>query len=254
MVVKNYFDEDGELNYYVFQPLFKYLEVVHISNITYILSWKSRGLHDTKIKAMTTNNYVLNPRINIYDMGKIKKKFNGRFLNQFPPTISHRNVVNMYTVYEITSDYKDINYPTLENCLCGSVKLTKNADIDKYGYFGYGIGFDTETGKNVIIFGVDMSSLSKVDKRKKDILILGKGPAQGLEHTLSAEKLYLVNFTKKNTKFCLSLHCNGANSYLFLNGTKIIKFKAKDSEIVPYSLCLGNISKDWTNDNMKKKI
>ena len=57
---------------------------------------------------------------------------------------------------------------------------------------------------------------------------------------------------KKNTKFCLSLHYNGANSYLFVNGTEIIKFKAKDSEILAYSLCLGNISKDWSQDNMKK--
>ena len=64
--------------------------------------------------------------------------------------------------------------------------------------------------------------------------------------------MYSINFTKKNTKFCLSLHYNGANSYLFVNGTEIIKFKAKDSEILAYSLCLGNISKDWTNDNMKK--
>ena len=64
--------------------------------------------------------------------------------------------------------------------------------------------------------------------------------------------MYSINFTKKNTKFCLSLNYNGANSYLFVNGTEIIKFKAKDSEIIPYSLCLGNISKDWTNDNMKK--
>ena len=136
----------------------------------------------------------------------------------------------MYTVYEITSDYKDISYPTLENCLCGSVKLTKSADIDKYRYFGYGIGFNrqtsfsigNETGKNVIIFGVDMSSKTKIDNRKKYILILGKAPTQGLEHTLSAEKLYSINFTKKNTKFCLSLNYNGANSYLFVNSTEII--------------------------------
>ena len=87
---------------------------------------------------------------------------------------------------------------------------------------------------------------------KKDILILRKGPIQGLESTLSAEKTYSINFTKKNTKFCLSLHYNGANSYLFVNGTEIIKFKAKDSEILAYSLCLGNISKDWSQDNMKK--
>ena len=138
-------------------------------------------------------------------MGNIRIKFNGSFLNRFSPTMPHRNVVNIYIVYEITSDYKDISYPTLENCFLGSVKLTKNADIDKHGYFGYGIGFDRQssfsignkTGKNVTIFRVDMSSSTKIDNRKKDILILGKEPTQGLEHTLSAEKLYSINFTKK---------------------------------------------------------
>ena len=104
----------------------------------------------------------------------------------------------------------------------------------------------------MLIFGVDMSSSSKIDNTKKDILILRKGPTQGLEHTLSAEKMYSINFTKKITKFCPSLHYNGANSYLFVNGTEIYKFKAKDSEILSYSLCLGNISKDWLHDNMKK--
>ena len=68
---------------------------------------------------------------------------------------------------------------------------------------------------------------------------------------MSAEKLYLINFIKHNTKFSLSLHYNGANSHLFVNSTEIIKFKAKDSEIVAYPLCLGNISKDWLVDNMK---
>ena len=86
---------------------------------------------------------------------------------------------------------------------------------------------------------------------KKDILIFGKGPTQGLEHTLSTEKLYSINFTKENTKFCLSLHYNGSDSYLFVNCTEIIKFTGKDSEINPYELCLGNISKDWSIDNMK---
>ena len=88
-----------------------------------------------------------------------------------------------------------------------------------------------------------MSSSTKIDNRKKDILILGKGPTQGLEHTLSAVKMYSINFTKKYTKFCLSLHYNPANSYLFVNGTEIIKFKAKDSEIRAYSLCLGTFQK-----------
>ena len=97
-----------------------------------------------------------------------------------------------------------------------------------------------------------MSSSPHIDNKKKDILILGKGPTQGLEHTLTAEKLYSINFIKENTKFCLSLHYNGANSYLFVNGTEIIKFKAKDSEITSYQLCLGNISKDRSIDKMKK--
>ena len=84
------------------------------------------------------------------------------------------------------------------------------------------------------------------------ILVLGKGPTQGLEHTLTAEKMYSINFTVTKKKFCLSLHYNGTNSYLFVNGRKIIKFKVKDSEIVAIPLCLGNISKDWSVDNMKK--
>ena len=81
---------------------------------------------------------------------------------------------------------------------------------------------------------------------KKNILVLGKGPTQGLEHTLTAEKMYSINFTEINKKFCLSLHYNRANSYLFVNGTEIYKFKAKDSEFVASPLCLGNISKDWS--------
>ena len=142
----------------------------------------------------------------------------------------------------------------------GAVKLTKHVDIYQDKYSGYGIGFDRkgffsigdEVGRNVIIFGVDMISSSHIDNKKKDILILGKGPTQGLEHTLAAENLYWINSTKENTKLCLSLHYNGANCYLFVNGAEIIKFKAKDSEITPYPLCLGNISKDWSVDNMKK--
>ena len=92
-----------------------------------------------------------------------------------------------------------------------------------------------------------------IDNTKKDILVLGIGPTQGLEHTLTAEKMYWINFTVTKRKFCLSLHYNGSNSYLFVNGTEIYKFKAKDSETVLTPLCLRNISKDWSIDNMKKK-
>ena len=97
-----------------------------------------------------------------------------------------------------------------------------------------------------------MSSSTKIDNWKKDILILGKGLTKELEHTLSAEKMYLINFIGNNQKFCLNLHYNGGNSCLFVNSTDIHKFKAKYSEIVGTPLCLGNISKDWSVDNMKK--
>ena len=97
-----------------------------------------------------------------------------------------------------------------------------------------------------------MSSSIHIDNKKKDKLVLERGPTQGLESTLTAEKMYSINFTVTKKRFCLSLHYNGASSCLFVYGTEIIKFKAKDSEIVASPLCLGNISKDWSTDNMKK--
>ena len=137
-------------------------------------------------------------------------------------------MVNIYIVYELSAPSSDSDDPTLKNCLFGAITLTKNADIDKYGYSGYGIGFDRKSsfsfssggfGQNVIIFIVDMSSSAHVDNKKKDILILGKVPTQGLEHTLTVEKMYSINFTVTKNKFCLSFNYNGANSYLFVNGT-----------------------------------
>ena len=98
-------------------------------------------------------------------------------------------------------------------------------------------------GENVINFAVNMSSSVHVDNKKKDILIIGKGLTQGLgEHSLTAEKMYSINFTVTRKKFCLSLYYNEANSY-FVNGTEIIKFKAKDSVIFATPLCLGNFQK-----------
>ena len=88
---------------------------------------------------------------------------------------------------------------------------------------------------------------------KKNILVVGKDFTQGLNNTtIYAEKLYSINFTENNKKFCLSLHYNGANSYLFVNGTEIYKFKTKDSEIAATPLCLGNISRNFSVDNMEK--
>ena len=144
----------------------------------------------------------------------------------------------------------------------GAVSLIKNADIDKYKYSGYGIGFDrggefnfgNGLSRNFIIFGADLSSSSHANNKKNNnILVLGKNFVQGIAGTtIHAEGLYKINFTENNKKFCLSLHYNGANGYLFLNGKEIYEFKAKHSEIAASPLCLGNISKDFSVDNMKK--
>ena len=122
-----------------------------------------------------------------------------------------------------------------KNCLFGGVKLAKNADPDKYVYSGYSIGFDScskfsllddVVGKNVIIFGVDISSSVHVDNRKKEILILRIGPVQGLhDTTLTAKAQYSTNFLRSNKKLCLSLHYNKSNSFLFIKATTIYQFK-----------------------------
>ena len=111
-----------------------------------------------------------------------------------------------------------------------------------------------EAWENVIICGADMNLYVHVDNKNKDILILGNGRTQGLDDTtLTAEALYPINFTQPNKRFVLSLHCNESNSILFVNATKIHQFKVKDSELKNYALCLGNISKDFAINNMKKK-
>ena len=87
---------------------------------------------------------------------------------------------------------------------------------------------------------------------KRKVLILGEGLTQGLDGTtLTAEKKYSINFTVSSRKLCLSLHFNETNSYLFVNGKEIIKFKAKDSEIVAAQLCLRNISEDFSAEIKK---
>ena len=101
-------------------------------------------------------------------------------------------------------------------------------------------------GKNVIVFGGDMSSSVHIDNKGKDILILCEGPTQELnDTTLTAETIQPINFTQSNKRFVLSLHYNGSNSFLFVDATKIYQFKAKNSEIKDYALCLGNIAKDY---------
>ena len=98
-----------------------------------------------------------------------------------------------------------------------------------------------------------MSSSVHVDNNRKDLLILGEERTQKLiDTTLTAEAKYPINFTQSGKRFVLSLHYNGSNSFLFANATKVYQFKAKNSEIKDYALCLGYVSKDFTINNMEK--
>ena len=136
---KSHFDEDGTQNYLIFQPLNKYFKL--IINTDYVSSWKSKGLSAENIKPPRTSDNSLTP-IGSYYGTKMRGKFTGSCLKQ--PTISytHGKVVNIFIVYELGASSSHNNDHTLKNCLFGPITLTKNADIDKSGHSGYGIGFD----------------------------------------------------------------------------------------------------------------
>ena len=142
------------------------------------------------------------------------------------------------------------------------MKITKNATNNfKNKYKGYGICFDSGSkfnkgnitdGKNVIIFGADMSFSTHATNKANNIYVLRDWLVQGInDATIYAEKVFSFNFTEVEKKFVLSLHYNGDNSYLFLNGKQELKFKAKDDQIINEKLCLGNLSTDWTKGEVK---
>ena len=165
-------------------------------------------------------------------------KFNGSCLKTTEKYCFYSEVteLNICIVYKLSSNLNNFNF-ALENCLFGAVRLTINADTDKYKLLGYGIGFDSRRTflfpdgsfpQNVIVFGADMSSSVHANNKTKNILVLGKGVPQKLDNTtIYAEKLHLINFSKSNALFYLSLHYNTENCYLFVNGTEIHKFKAR---------------------------
>ena len=140
----------------------------------------------------------------------MKAELTGSFLKQGKVTYTLGAITNIYIVYELIHCINKTD-ATLENCLFGAVKLTKNDDTDKYKYSGYGVAFDSKgtfshpsggSRRNVIIFGADMSNSVHANNKTKNYLLLGEGFTQGLDDTtLYAEKIYSVNFSKTNTKF-----------------------------------------------------
>ena len=223
----SHFKEDATQNYLEFQPIYRHFKrVIGVGTGNYICFWKSKGLSDENITTPTKSDYKLNPRLSYFGT-KTKLKLRESCLKQDKIIFNHGKIVNIYIVYELDKIYIKTS-PTLVNCLFGAVSLTKNANINKYKYSRYRMGFDRGSvysvgnrfDRNVIIFGVDMSLSVHVDNKGKNTLIIWKEPTQGLvEHSLTAEKMYAVTFTDHREKYCLSLHYNVVNSYLLVNGT-----------------------------------
>ena len=163
--------------YLIFQPLYRYFKMV--TNTKYISLWKSKGLSAESIKPPTTSDNSLTPELSYYDYN-IRITFTGSCLKQLKITYTHKKVVNIYIDYELGTSSSHIDDTALKDCLFGAVTLTKNADIDQYGYSGYGIGFDGRGSfsfpdgrydQNVLIFGADMSSSPHIDNKKRHISI-----------------------------------------------------------------------------------
>ena len=231
-----------------------------------INQWKSTGLHnfrsDSHRDAVAVSN---NDLPSLVDNGRLSVKFDGCYFKQTILIKPNDNkVINVYIVYKLypISRFRSDTY-TVQNALFGGVKITKNAtDTSKHKYEGYGICFDEggtfskggiNNGRNVLIFGVHENWLVHANNKANNIYVMSDFIVQGInDTTLYAEKIYSKNFSAVDEKFVLSLHYNGNNSYLFVNGKQELKFKAKDEQIVKEKLYLGNISDDWTVSNAEK--
>ena len=278
---KEYAISENEIGISIFRGFFSYLQQ---NNLVYECKVNSFIFNNKKISKWESTG-VLN-RSDYYSMNGIKDTKNetpilkndekmyaylkgshfqqNNVLTTNNDHVINDNVVNIYIVYKldpITS--RDTTF-TIQNASFGAMQITKDPDTSKYNYKGYGICFDeseeftyvrkrgnfsdTTTGRNVIIFGVDMSFSKHANNKANNIYVMGKDYIQ----KIYAEKMCYRNFTDPGKKFVLSLHYNENNGYLYVNGNQELKFKAKAGQLVKEKLCLGNLSDQWTTSESEK--
>ena len=218
-----------------------------------ISEWKSTGIYN--YSSDSNMNAFANAKSNLPNLkndGRMHVHLSGNHFQQNVVGIPNNdNVINIYCVYklDLIASIRDTSF-TIQDALFGAMQITKNAtDNSKNNYKGYGICFDEVSqfghtmiesgrthitnGRNVLIFGADMSFSIHRTNRANHIYIMGHGPTQGInDTTIYSEKKYFRNFTKPNVKFVLSLHYNGDDSYLFVNGRQELKFKCKTDQLV----------------------
>ena len=238
-----------------------------------ISEWKSTGIYNYSIRSnMNALANSKNDLPNLKNDGRMHVHLSGNHFQQNKVIIpNNNNVINIYCVYQLDpiASTRDNSY-TIQNALFGAMQITKNAtDYDKNNYKGYGICFDkrsqfghtitengrthTTNGRNILIFGADMSFSAHATNRANHIYLMGDGLTQGInDTTLYVEKNYWRNFTDSGKKSVLSLHYNGDDSYLFVNGREELKFKCKTDQLVKEKLCIGNLSDQWTASESEK--
>ena len=207
-------------------------------------------------------------RMYVYLKGSHFQQNNVLILNN--DHVLNKNVVNIYIVYKLDPivSIRDTTF-TIQNALFGAMQIIKNVDTSKYHYKGYGICFDeseqfthtiieggrahTTLARNVIIFEADMSFSKHANNKANNIYVMGKDYVQKInDTTVYTEKMYYRNFTYLGKKFMLSLHYNGDDSYLFVNGRQELMFKTKTYQLVKEKLCIGNLSDQWTTSESEK--
>ena len=224
-----------------------------------------KGIEDTKTNLPELKN---DGRMYVYLQGNHFKQ-NSPVIPNISKVVSI-GVINIYIAYKLDpiASSRDTTF-TIKNALFGAMQITKNADNSKYDNKGYGICFDERSqfghtiteggrahiknGRNILIFGVDMSFSVHKTNRANHIYVMGDGFTHGIhDTTLYVEKNYYRNFTDPGKKFMLSLHYNADDNYLFVNGRQELKFKAKDDQIISERLCLGNLSDQSTTSESEK--
>ena len=238
-----------------------------------ISEWKSTGIYN--YSSDFNMNAVANAKSNLPNLkndGRMHVHLSGNHFQQNKVNIPNNgNVINIYCIYKLDpiASSRDTSF-TIQDALFGAMQITKNAtDNSKNNYKGYGICFDEGSqfghtmseggrthitnGRNVLIFGADMSFSVHAANRANHIYVMGDGLTQGIDDTtVYVEKKYFRNFTELNVKFVLSLHYNGNDSYLFVNGRQELKFKCKTDQLVKEKLCIGSLSDQWTASESEK--
>ena len=243
-----------------------------------ISKWKSTDIfnHFSNSKCFTSSNMnaVRDASGDLPDLksdGRMHVYLSGNHFQQNIANIpNYNNVINNYIVNKLDpiASSRDTTF-TIQNALFGAMQIAKNADTSNYDHKGYGICFDersefghtiTEGGfaptteaRNVLIFGADMSFSVHKTNRANHIYVMDTKLTQGIhDTTLYAENNIYRNFTDPGKKFMLSLHYNGDDSYLFVNGRQELKFKSKTDQIVKEKLRIGNLSDQWTTSESEK--